>query len=181
VARLALEEVTEEMQKRRFLMTGLLLVLICAVVAAAGVGICHLTKKQEEHSGFVGFFYDNRRLFEDIKDDFMALDGFLDPGGYVANYDAQSNREQRWYPGLSENAVYYYEIMPYPEPLIYCRDFSGRDFYGQDYSGVKQLRFESRDFRGGFVEGIVYCEIRLPEGTYTKIEGNWYYYWEGMI
>jgi hypothetical protein len=171
LARLGRRGEGEVMTRRNLLISISVILVGGGLLAAAVLGVLHFAKQQEQHRAHYAFFYENRDLFEDIKDELILIDGLLDEKGYVLTFDEYNNKTRTWYPGLSEDVAYYYEIVPYQRPLIYSRDL----FVG-DRQEVRQVHFIFYQSGTRTEQGIVYCEAGLPEDSYTRIEGNWYYY-----
>ncbi|MDR1421939.1 MAG: hypothetical protein LBI64_03635 [Coriobacteriales bacterium] len=151
-------------------------VMACVVVALLATGIAFgFYLKQERIASYTGplaFFYENRELFEDIRSELPILDGYVDETGYFVWFDEQRNATWEWYPKLAEDALHYFEIVPYPQPNI---GSSGV------VSGCIQIDFEFyyRDTR--VMEGFMWTNGELPEDLFTRVEGNWYYYRIGMV
>jgi hypothetical protein len=149
-----------------------LLLLTGALVSAASFAFYQISKDPEDRSGILGFFYDNKRLFRDIVDDALDIEGswFIEHDGYVVTLYGMNDMGRMWHPGLSENALTYYRQGPSLELYI----------EGDEISGHRVIIFEFFDAGNRTMERIIYCEEGLSEEAYRKVANNWYYEWAGL-
>lgn len=167
--------------KKLILSTGISLLIValvcggCSLIGSSqeqGQGESNMSVKYTKSTDqeIMDFFNSNRPLFEDIKGGIIVTQGTMNSEGYLISLDSNHNQVKEWCPGLSENAVKYYDLVTFPQPSIDCGYVSG----------VKEVTFSFYYQKDGLKVGIVYSEAPHTEQNYTKLDDNWYYFKYGM-
>ncbi|MDR1421938.1 MAG: hypothetical protein LBI64_03630 [Coriobacteriales bacterium] len=145
-------------------------VMSCVVVAilAAGVAFGFYLKQEriDRAPDEWAFFYEERELFEDVKDEFMALgiEGSVDREGYLVRDDGS----REWYPDLAEAAIRLFKKVPYRSP-----DFTS---YFMTGGMTVEFGFSSNGIPKFIV--FVYSKDDLTElFGLNEMDRNWYCYW----
>jgi hypothetical protein len=141
--------------------------MACVVVVLLATGVAsgfylkqeRIDRAPEEWA----FFYENRWLFEEVKDEFLIVGvaGSIDGRGYLVRDDGTGE----WYPDLAEAAIRLFERAP---------DFSCRIRGNLMVGGMDvQFGFSSNRVPGTII--FTYSERDLTEFGRDEMGSNWYY------
>jgi hypothetical protein len=141
--------------------------MACVVVALLATGVAFGFYLKQEKANRApdewAFFYEERELFEEVKDEFLivGVEGFIDQEGYLVRSDGT----REWYPDLAEAALRLFKRAP---------DFSCR-IRGNLMAGGMDVQF---GFSSNRVPGTIiftYSKRDLREFGRGEMGSNWYY------
>jgi hypothetical protein len=139
---------------------------ILVVILASGVAFGFYLKQEriDRAPEEWAFFYENRWLFEEVKDEFLivGVEGFIDQEGYLVRDDGT----REWYPDLAEAAIRLFKRVPYRSP----------DFTSYFMTGGMTVEFSFSSNSVPTLIVFIYSKDDLTEiFGYDRMDRNWYY------
>jgi hypothetical protein len=140
---------------------------ILVVILASGVAFGFYLRQEriDRAPEEWAFFYENRELFEEVKDEFLILGvtGSINNEGSLIRGDGT----RKWYPDLAAATRRLFERAP----------DSSRYVTGYFMAGSMEVEFSFSSNGTPKLIFFVYSENDLTRFGYERMERNWYYGW----